>query len=79
MSAEIEYTADDDLDMKKVKRAAAQLAEHFDCVQIFVTSQKGEITRQICRGEGNYSARYGMCREWILTQEAKMRTPPEEE
>jgi hypothetical protein len=48
-----------------LKKHAAQLAEHFDTVQIFVTHQEGEITTSAIEGAGNWFARYGQVRQWV--------------
>jgi hypothetical protein len=74
---ESEYIEDDDPNMKRVKRHAAQLCEHFDNVQIMVSKMEGSRTITIASGEGNYSARYGLCAEWVKRQEAQMMTKEE--
>lgn len=53
-----------------------QLGEHFDTVQIFVTRHMpaeldGTIT--VNRGAGNWCARYGQVREWLIYEEEKIR------
>ncbi len=54
-----------------VNRACAQLAEHFDSVQIFVTRHKGEnqVTQNMEVGRGNFYARLGHVREWLCMQD----------
>jgi len=55
-----------------VKQHVAALSEHFDSVQIFVSRhdpaiQDGTVT--VSWGAGNWYARAGQIREWILRQE----------
>lgn len=54
-------------------RLASQLLEHFDSVQIFVTSHKADETEAIATGEGNFLTRYGQIREWVLKVEASIK------
>jgi hypothetical protein len=54
-----------------VKRAVSQLGEHFDSVQIFVTSQEGRLTKAYWHGAGNWYARLGQVGEWLVMQDAR--------
>lgn len=56
-----------DADLQIVAAHADRLMEHFDSVQIFVSRhlQDGD-TRAISRGAGNYCARIGQIKEWII-------------
>jgi hypothetical protein len=59
-----------DADIKIIDLAVARLAEHFDTVQVFVTrhdSRTGTINVQ--RGSGNWFARSGQVREWLIKQD----------
>lgn len=58
-----------------VDRHVNALSEHFDTVQIYVTRQEGEKdqTRGINRGAGNWFARFGQVREWVVYEEERMR------
>jgi len=48
----------------------AQLMEHFDTVQIFVTKYKPDRTTDyVSRGSGNWFARKGQIGEWITRTE----------
>lgn len=70
---------DRERDLAMVKRHAAQLAEHFDAVHIFVTrpSEDGTI---VCNwGAGNWYARYGQVRAWIVAEEAKFGRPDDQD
>lgn len=51
------------------------LSEHFDCVHIFVNRAEGDkqVTRALNRGGGNWFARYGQIREWVVYEEERMR------
>jgi hypothetical protein len=58
-----------DRDIEMVKGHCARLAEHFDAVQIFVTrpSEDGTVTCQW--GSGNWYARYGQVKAWVIGEE----------
>lgn len=62
----------------------AALLEHFETVQIFVTKvhKEADATASMVRGDGNWFARYGQVKEWILKTEAMARReiprPPRE-
>lgn len=58
---------------KIVQKALHELGEHFDCVQIFVTSKNGEHTECIATGSGNFYARMGIVRNWIVREEERTR------
>jgi hypothetical protein len=55
----------------------AILREHFDSVQIFASrwnpDGKESDTFSYSMGQGNYNARYGQVRGWILKQEEQYR------
>ncbi len=48
-----------------VDAAVAALGEHFDSVQILVSTVEGTKTRCIKRGSGNWYARQGMAHEFV--------------
>lgn len=53
-----------------------QLMEHFDSVQIFVTRHeeaKAGGTIYVNRGAGNWFARCGQIREWVVFEDQKIR------
>lgn len=67
-----------DRDLELIRSHAAQLAEHFDAVQIIVTRHDpagggGGGTVMADHGEGNWFARYGSVREWVTKHEEIMR------
>lgn len=69
----------EDRDMALLKTAAGQLMEHFDTVQIFVTRQNegAEGTVNANWGAGNWFARYGQVRGWLIYQDGTL-VPQEE-
>lgn len=76
----------EDADMAEVDKALNVLGEHFDSVQILCTRYKGGDdggTVNISRGTGNWFARYGQMKEWLIREEETLRmsrrTPPEKE
>ena len=64
-----------DQDFERVKKAATDLAEHFDSVQIIVTrhgtEESNENTTVVSSGKGNWFARYGSVREWLTKEDAR--------
>jgi hypothetical protein len=61
--------ADDRLAL--VQSHVAQLAEHFDTVQVFVTRvDEGGDTGHVSWGAGNWFARFGHVNHWLARQEA---------
>jgi hypothetical protein len=56
-----------------VRSHVARLAEHFDTCQVFVTrhasDEAGTHTFQL--GGGNWCARFGQVREWVVKEEAR--------
>jgi len=62
-------------DVELVDAFVEKLGEHFDCVQIFCSRHMpaeldGTIT--INRGAGNWCARFGQVREWVVYQDARI-------
>jgi len=58
-------------DLERVRRHVAQLAEHFDSVEVFCTRSAGEETMSVNLGAGNWFTRYGQVVEWILKADAR--------
>lgn len=61
-----------DGDQKLVQDAIQTLVEHFDAVQIFASRhEQGESagTVYVSEGRGNWYARYGQVRTWLLNEE----------
>jgi hypothetical protein len=60
-------------DMDWIKAACEQLGEHFDTVQIFVTRFDPEDgTTNIDWGSGDWFARYGKVKQWVLKEERRI-------
>lgn len=70
---------DGDADMERLRVAVESLGEHFDSVQIFVTraneadreEDKGTINANL--GGGNWFARYGQVRAWLVKCDERTR------
>jgi hypothetical protein len=62
-----ELTKNEDLD--RLKKACGSLAEYFDTVQIFCTRKTDAGTINCRWGIGDFFARYGHCRMWLLREE----------
>lgn len=62
-------------DTNALDRALAILTEHFEAVTILVTRFDGESGNTVSawRGRGNWHARYGQVREWVVKREAEAR------
>lgn len=66
--------------MDRIKVATASLGEHFDTVQIFVTRYDPESgTTNINWGSGDYFARLGKVRHWLLKEERRIGVEVEQE
>lgn len=65
-----------DKDMALIDKAAQDLGEHFDTVQIFVTRYEPETeggTIHRCTGRGNWFAIRGQIMEWMLKHDEGVR------
>jgi len=58
---------------KILKEALVKLGEHFDYIQVFVGVREQGETYCASTGNGEWYARYGACREWIIQEEEQMR------
>jgi hypothetical protein len=58
-------------DTEALERACKMVMCHFDTVQIFASRFKsdGNLTYRGDRGKGNWFARYGQVKEWIVSEE----------
>jgi len=57
-----------------VLRTAKSLGEHFDAVVILVSRHDaGDGTRTVMKGCGNWHARLGLAREYLLNTEEQIR------
>jgi hypothetical protein len=62
-----------DRDIEVLRRHAAQLMEHFETVQIFVTRDKKKLTQAMNYGDGNFYARLAQAREFVVRQDEYVR------
>lgn len=62
-------------DMAAVDEAITKLGEHFDSVMIFVSRYDGGDVGSVnvAKGLGNWYARYGQVREWLVKEEEVAR------
>lgn len=69
------------LDLKWVHEKAEELGAKFDSVQIFVSRQDPttDTTISVNAGTGNWHARRGQVREWLLKQDEFSRLAAIEE
>jgi hypothetical protein len=56
---------------KMLERIAAQLGEHFEAVQILVSWNEEGMSMCSKRGAGNWYARIGMAREFLVCDQAQ--------
>lgn len=75
MTTEDEHKAD----IERLDALVAALGEFFDNVHIFVTKHEtppGETEQKTFsanRGTGNWHARYGQIKEWVVYEEERIR------
>lgn len=63
-------------DVEMLRNACEALGDHFDSVQIFVTRHmpaEADGTRIVNYGSGNWFARYGQVRHWVIEHEEQAR------
>lgn len=67
--------SDRDPDLVTLDRHVAQLMEHFDSVQIICTRFEAKAGKTSCasRGDGNWYARVGAVREWLIRDDQATR------
>jgi len=60
---------------------ASELGEHFESVQIIVTTHEGSegISGMASSGAGSFHARLGAVREWSIAQDQYVRTRADKE
>lgn len=67
---------DTNSDTERVAKAAESLGEHFDSVQIFCSRHESgshDGTIRVIKGCGNWFARYGQVREWMIREDEQSR------
>lgn len=62
-----------EMDDKVMADALARLIEQFDSVQIFATRRDNDGTGNFSIGSGDYFARFGIARQWVVAEEEKAR------
>ena len=61
-------------DLKELQRHAVQLTEHWDVVQIITSRFNADGgTSNGAWGAGNWYARYGMLKAWVVREEEQFR------
>lgn len=62
-------------DMNILQSVVARLSEHFDTVQVFTTkrSNSSDGTENCQWGSGNWFARYGQVKQWVIKQDEDFR------
>lgn len=63
-------------ELEMLKRAAESLGEHFETVQIFTTRHEAgneNGTVHLAWGAGNWFARYGHVRNWLIMEDESSR------
>ena len=76
MSADEVPVPEGDADVKMLREAAEKLSEHFDSVHIFTTRYESSLdhgTVNVNYGTGNWFARYGQIRTWLVKAEEQTR------
>lgn len=66
----------EDRELEIIQQHVDALGEHFETVQIFVTRHDAAIeegTISATLGSGNWLARYGQVREWIIKSDERAR------
>jgi hypothetical protein len=73
---------EEDNDIERLKQASENLGVHFDTVQILATRHipgEDEGTINVSYGVGNWCARYGQTKEWLIRCDARTKKYVEEE
>ncbi len=60
-------------DVEMIEAALGVLSEYFDCVTIFANRHEGDGTEHLAAGRGNFYARIGQVKEWLIQEEHKSR------
>lgn len=63
-------------DIERIQKCIDQLSEHFDSVQVFCTRHEmgtDDGTINCTQGQGNWFARYGQIRAWVVRMEESDR------
>ena len=67
--------------LRLAKECSAKISEFADTVQVFISVYDASTgtTRHITHGAGNWFAREGQVREWVLQNEERSRSEVHEE
>ena len=68
--------AENEQDLDRMKKAARELGEFFDCVQIFCSrhdATKDDLTTSFHTGRGNFFARQSQVREWVIKKDEEAK------
>lgn len=57
--------------LELLKNQCKVLAASFDAVQIYASKDDGDATHSWSWGFGNYNARYGHVRRWLVNQDGE--------
>jgi hypothetical protein len=57
-------------DFDRLSAALHSLGEHYDTVQIFISNHEEGATMSLGEGVGNWFARFGQIKVWIVQNEA---------
>ncbi len=69
-----------DQDIERLKKAVADLGEHFESVQIFASRHDPEDgTTSVNWGGGNWHARRGQVAEWMRREDERTKREVQEE
>lgn len=74
--ADERMSSEGEADMERVEKCAQQLGEHFDTVQILVSRHEPgteDGTVNISYGLGNWFARFGQVRDWLIKTDERTR------
>ncbi len=64
----------------RVLAVTKALSEHFDAVVVLCSRHEGSRgTRTIAKGSGNWHTQFGIVREWIITQEERVKREARDE
>lgn len=58
---------------EELAEVAERLGKNFDGLLILATRREAGGTRTVCKEAGNFYARYGLAREYVIDAEEKIR------
>jgi 5'(3')-deoxyribonucleotidase len=72
-------TDDYDRSVEMIDKHVRELGEHFDSVQIMITTKHNDSTRCFQRGCGDWYARFGNAKAWVVREEEILRIETKED